>query len=455
MAGGRAGIHAAFIDKAAQEKAQRICTGRRLRRPRKSPPHRSKPGTMSSSWPEGRSAERIADGLALSILGAVAIIAALTFRDYGLGWDDYTHAEYGGLLLHLYSSGFSDQRALSFVNLYAYGGGFDMLSALAAKVLPFDLFETRRLVGAIVGLIGIFITWRLARRVGGPLAALIAVALLATCPLYYGNMFMNAKDSPFAVAMVFLTLALVRAFEEYPRPSPITCAMVGIGAGLAIGTRVLGGLAAINALAALAPGRSRWRRAATACAEAGARSRRLRRPLRAGTPARLCRDGAGVAVVGHRAAQPAAGGGILLPFLREAVEGDVRRNGGAGAGDAAPIRAADFPAQGAGNLSRAWNRRNRRRAGGGDAPRRRDLAARDLSAARLCRRVPDRAGGADQARHVQRHPPFRVRGAGARGAGRARRCLDRRRAVAAVAASAPDWRSRCSWSACSCRSRRW
>ncbi|HEV7981924.1 MAG TPA: glycosyltransferase family 39 protein [Xanthobacteraceae bacterium] len=207
---------------------------------------------MSSSRPEGRSAERVADALALCILVAVAIIAALTFRDYGLGWDDYTHAEYGGLLLNLYASGFSDQRALSFVNLYAYGGGFDMLSALAAKVLPFDLFETRRLVGAIVGLIGIFITWRLARRVGGPLAALIAVALLATCPLYYGNMFMNAKDAPFAVAMVFLTLALVRALEEYPRPSPIACAMVGVGAGLAIGTRVLGGLAAINALAALA-----------------------------------------------------------------------------------------------------------------------------------------------------------------------------------------------------------
>jgi 4-amino-4-deoxy-L-arabinose transferase-like glycosyltransferase len=207
---------------------------------------------MSSSRPEGRSAERVADALALCILVAVAIIAALTFRDYGLGWDDYTHAEYGGLLLNLYASGFSDQRALSFVNLYAYGGGFDMLSALAAKVLPFCLFETRRLVGAIVGLIGIFITWRLARRVGGPLAALIAVALLATCPLYYGNMFMNAKDAPFAVAMVFLTLALVRALEEYPRPSPIACAMVGVGAGLAIGTRVLGGLAAINALAALA-----------------------------------------------------------------------------------------------------------------------------------------------------------------------------------------------------------
>jgi hypothetical protein len=202
-------------------------------------------------WPEGQSTERVADGLALAIIGAVAVIAAFTFRDYGLGWDDYVHAEYGGLLLNLYSSGFTDQRALSFVNLYAYGGGFDLLSALVAKVLPFDLFETRRLMGAVIGIIGISLTWRLGRRIGGPLAGLIAVALLVTCPLYYGNMYMNAKDSPFAVAMVFLTLGLVRAFEEYPRPSPITCAMVGSAAGLAIGTRVLGGIAVINGLAAL------------------------------------------------------------------------------------------------------------------------------------------------------------------------------------------------------------
>ena len=206
---------------------------------------------MLRYWPERRPTARVADALTLAVIAAAAIIAASTFRDYGLGWDDYAHAEYGGLLLNLYSSGFTDQRALSFVNLYAYGGGFDLLSTLAAKVLPFDLFETRRLVGAVVGLIGVFITWRLGRRIGGPLAGLIAVALLVTCPLYYGNMYINAKDAPFAVAMAFLTLALVRAFEEYPRPSPINCAMVGGAVGLAIGTRVLGGIAVFNVLAAL------------------------------------------------------------------------------------------------------------------------------------------------------------------------------------------------------------
>ena len=79
----------------------------------------------------------IADRLAVFVLAIVAIIAALTFRDYGLGWDDYTHSQYGELLLKLYGSGFTDDRALTFVNLYKYGGGFDMAAALAAKVLPF------------------------------------------------------------------------------------------------------------------------------------------------------------------------------------------------------------------------------------------------------------------------------------------------------------------------------
>jgi hypothetical protein len=46
---------------------------------------------------------------------------------------------------------------------------------------------------------------------------LIALVLLAACPLYYGHMFINAKDAPFAAAMAVLLLGLVRAFEEYPR----------------------------------------------------------------------------------------------------------------------------------------------------------------------------------------------------------------------------------------------
>ncbi len=187
------------------------------------------------------------DALAIGVLMATATVAAATFRDYGLGWDDYTHSQYGDLLVSLYHSGFADRRALSFVNLYMYGGGFDLLAALSAKILPFDLFATRRLVGAAVGIVGLFVTWRLGRRLGGPFAGLIALILLAACPMYYGHMFINAKDGPFAVTSAIALLGIVRAFEEYPRARPTTLALCGVGIGLAIGSRVMGGFAVLDA----------------------------------------------------------------------------------------------------------------------------------------------------------------------------------------------------------------
>jgi hypothetical protein len=209
--------------------------------------------TSAIDLPARRSVERTCDDLAMLMLAVVALIAGLTFRDYGLGWDDYTHAEYADLLLKMYGSGFKDTGALSFANLYMYGGGFDMAAALLHKVIPLELFETRRLLGAVVGVIGLAVTWRLSRRVGGPLAGLATLLLLVLCPTFYGHMFMNPKDAPFAVAMVILLMGLVRLAEEYPAPSPRTILIVGFGAGLSIGCRILGGLALVYAVVGFVP----------------------------------------------------------------------------------------------------------------------------------------------------------------------------------------------------------
>ncbi|MDB5573749.1 MAG: hypothetical protein JWR79_906 [Tardiphaga sp.] len=203
--------------------------------------------------PTRRTMERTCDDLAVAVLVAVSLIASFTFKDYGLGWDDYTHAEYADLLLKMYGSGFHNVDALSFANLYMYGGGFDMAAALLHKIVPLELFETRRLLGAIVGVIGLGVTWRLGRRVGSPIAGLATVLLLALCPTFYGHMFMNPKDAPFAVAMIVLMLGLVRLAQEYPSPSPRTILIIGIGAGLSIGCRILGGLSLIYAVVGFAP----------------------------------------------------------------------------------------------------------------------------------------------------------------------------------------------------------
>src|SRR5258706_2092244 len=134
--------------------------------------------TSAIDTPARRSVERTCDDLAILVLGVVGLIASVTFRDYGLGWDDYTHAEYADLLLRMYGSGFKDTGALSFANLYMYGGGFDMAAALLHKVIPLELFETRRLLGAVVGVIGLSVTWRPCPRLRRPPAGLGALLLL-------------------------------------------------------------------------------------------------------------------------------------------------------------------------------------------------------------------------------------------------------------------------------------
>src|SRR5919197_2873070 len=116
------------------------------------------PPVAAPSSQDSLSMGRIFDRLAIGVLAALGIAALLTFRDYGLSWDDYAHSEYGDLLLQFYASGLRDQRALSWVNLYYYGGGFDLLAAVAAKFLAPHLFWTPPPLGAAGGMLGLFVS---------------------------------------------------------------------------------------------------------------------------------------------------------------------------------------------------------------------------------------------------------------------------------------------------------
>ena len=125
-----------------------------------------------------------------------------------------------------------------------------MVSALAAKVLPFNLFETRRLVNAVrhrrayCHMADRTPPWRAGR-------GLIALLLLAACPVYDGHMYINAKDTPFATAMTVLLWSLVRMFDEYPTPSRRSVVFVGVGLGLAFGSRILAVVLGLGAAIAL------------------------------------------------------------------------------------------------------------------------------------------------------------------------------------------------------------
>lgn len=183
------------------------------------------------------------DRASLALLAALALGAVLTFADYGVAWDDPGLRTYGRLLFDFYRSGLADTSFTRFADLAYYGGVFELLWALVDPLVPGDPLVARHLACAAVGIAGIAVTRAIARRIAGPRAGLLAALLLALTPDWYGHLFVNAKDVPFATAMALALLVLCRVLAEWPRPRVTTALALGLATGLALGVRI-GGLAA-------------------------------------------------------------------------------------------------------------------------------------------------------------------------------------------------------------------
>jgi hypothetical protein len=87
-------------------------------------------------------------------LGLLAVVALLTFRHYGVSWDEEIQSQYGQAVYDYYASLFVDRRYAEIFNLYLYGGMFDGLAALLNVYTPVTVYETRHLLNAFVGLLG-------------------------------------------------------------------------------------------------------------------------------------------------------------------------------------------------------------------------------------------------------------------------------------------------------------
>ena len=246
----------------------------------------------------------LADYLAVVALLIVAAIAAATFRDYGLGWDDYTQPQYGDLLLALYASGFADRRAFASSISTCTAAASTCSAALAAKILPFDLFETRRLVGAAVGIVGLIVTWRIGRRIGGPLAGLIALAPARHLPALL-RAHVHQPEGRAVRGRDGAAPARPRARLRPNIPSPTAPTVVLVRDR----PRARDRLAHHRRHGALYAAAARWhccsvdRGARARAARCGHAARALRARAAAGPRARLCGDGAGLAVGRGRSAQ--------------------------------------------------------------------------------------------------------------------------------------------------------
>ncbi|MDR3439318.1 glycosyltransferase family 39 protein [Telmatospirillum sp.] len=176
--------------------------------------------------------------LARLVLLGVAIMVVLTFEDYGITNDEEVQNVYGIKLLAFYTSFFQDMSAFNYLDLFRYGGFFDLIAAVINLVSPFGEYETRHLLGGLIGVVGLAGAWRLGRHLGGERVGFLALLLLLLTPAYYGHSFNNPKDAPFATAMVWTLFYLCRVVAALPSPPVKLVVKLGLTLGIALGLRV-------------------------------------------------------------------------------------------------------------------------------------------------------------------------------------------------------------------------
>ncbi|MEM7181845.1 MAG: glycosyltransferase family 39 protein [Spirochaetota bacterium] len=173
---------------------------------------------------------------------ALALLLLVTFLDYGISWDENLQNMYGRWILKYFKSGFEDDLFLAIPSINGYGGLFDFLIAFFNQAVPskyrieFRHFFT--VMTGFVAILGVYFTGRtLAGKVGGLLAAITLTAI----PTFYGHIFMNPKDIPFACGYIWSLYFFILLLRALPKPSKKLLWRAGLACGFAMGVRI-GGL---------------------------------------------------------------------------------------------------------------------------------------------------------------------------------------------------------------------
>jgi hypothetical protein len=186
--------------------------------------------------------------LSYALFGGLAIFILLTFKQYGVSNDEEVQHVYGRLLLKFYSSGFADQSAFTYKNLYLYGGFFDLVTASLEKILPIWVWDIRHLLSAIFGLAGIIAVYKITEKLAGERAALLAALLLTMTGAWSGAMFTHTKDVSFGACMAWALYYTTLISDKLDRIPLNLSIKLGIAVGFALGLRIGGAFAVIYLL---------------------------------------------------------------------------------------------------------------------------------------------------------------------------------------------------------------
>ncbi|MBT3602222.1 MAG: tetratricopeptide repeat protein [Candidatus Latescibacteria bacterium] len=171
------------------------------------------------------------------VIAFYGIIVLLTFSEYGITTDEPLHVTYGEHIAQWYGSLFRDHTVFTASNLWLYGGFFDTVIYVLKHVVPMDVYELRHLMCALLGVLGVLGAYKIGALIGGPRAGFLAALFLILTPRYYGHVFNNTKDIPFAVGYLWSLYYLVRSVGALPHLSRDLLWKLGVVLGLTFGIR--------------------------------------------------------------------------------------------------------------------------------------------------------------------------------------------------------------------------
>lgn len=191
----------------------------------------------------------------LSLLTVLAflLVALATFRDYGMGWDEVTRWRSGDFKVEYYKELFASDEPLEVIKHAGtdrYPGLFDVPLSAFSQWSDWDRFYLGHLLSICYGVIAFVGTWLMGRVMGGGRLAFWSMLFLLLTPSFYGHVFQNPKDVPFAAMYTLAVCALVHGSKHFERINGKSAVLVGLCIGLAMSVRI-GGMVLLSYYVAL------------------------------------------------------------------------------------------------------------------------------------------------------------------------------------------------------------
>ncbi len=174
---------------------------------------------------------------------AMLIGALLLFDDFGITWDEtveHFRRRKGPRTFDFWFGGFDPDNAMFAAghNPFTFFVYYTLHKIFGAVGVAPPIVDAYHMFTALIGICGVWLSYRVASHVMPRPWALAAAALVLLTPRYFGHAFANFKDIPFAVVWLWCLDTLIEAVKD---PSRRRILLHGVAFGALLTVRI-GGL---------------------------------------------------------------------------------------------------------------------------------------------------------------------------------------------------------------------